>query len=251
MSSEESETTPSPARLWGFVLLSATLAGLAAWVAGEGMVDRIAPEVHASNLYGTVSMQPTLASIRAAEVKNGLLAFAILGGFVGVALGLAGGLSSRSPVRSALGAAVGLAAGIGVALGTAWVGGLAYRRWYDEVADNVLATLLFHGATWSTIGAVGGLAFGIGLGGRGRMVRGLVGGLLGGWLGTLLFELIGTAAFPMDRTFRPVPLSWGPRLLARMAVAVCVAIGTALALQPSRRGKTPRPEGPSRDGSGT
>jgi hypothetical protein len=239
-----------PIRAWGLSLIAGVAAGLVGWLGGEAVLDHFAAEGKPMNVYGTIVSQASLASIHAAEVKNGMLAFAILGGAVGAGMGLAGGLA-RGRVRSALlAAAVGLGLGVAVALATTWACGLAYRRWFDEVAENLVASLLFHGAIWSSIGAAGGLAFGIGLGGRGHLARELLGGFLGGWLGTLLFEVIGTTAFPMDRTFQPVSLSWGSRLAGRLAVAVCVAIGTALTLQLSGWGKAPQPESTRRDLSG-
>jgi hypothetical protein len=193
-------------------------------------VDYFSPEGHLVNTYGTVSMQPSRASIQRAEVNNGQVAFAILGGTLGALMGLAGGLARRRVPRALMATAVGLAAGVGTSLAIAWATGQAYQRWFDAVAENILCTLLFHGANWAAIGAAGGLAFGLGFGGRRAVARGIVGGLVGGLLGTLLFELLGTAVFPMDRTFQPVSLSKGSRFLARMSVAVCVTAGTAIAL---------------------
>ncbi|HEY2154745.1 MAG TPA: hypothetical protein VGH33_03885, partial [Isosphaeraceae bacterium] len=63
----------------------------------------------------------------------------------------------------------------------------------------------------------------------------------------LLFELTGSVSFPMDRTFQPVSLSWGSRLAARLAVALCVTIGTVLTLQLSGRAKAPRADATQRD----
>jgi hypothetical protein len=238
---------PSPVRAWCFALIAGVVAGLAGWLGGEAVVDHFAAEGKPINVYGTMVSQPSLASIRAAELKNGMLAFAILGGAVGAFLGLAGGLA-RGRVRSALlAAAIGLGLGVAAAVATTWAAGLAYQRWFDAVAENLVATLLFHGVIWSSIGAAGGLAFGIGLGGWGYSARGLLGGFLGGWLGTLLFELTGSVAFPMDRTFQPISISWGSRLTARLAVVLCVTIGTVLALQLSGRAKAPSADATQRD----
>ncbi len=241
---------PSPVRAWGFALMAGAAAGLVAWLGGEAVVDRFAAAGTPRNVYGTMVSQPSSDSIRVSELKNGMLAFAILGAAVGGVMGLAGGLA-RGRMRSALfTAAIGLGLGVAAAVATTWADGLAYRRWFDQVADNLLATLLFHGAVWSSIGAAGGLAFGIGISGRGGALRGLLGGLLGGWLGTLLFEVIGSAAFPLDRTFQPVSLSWGSRLAGRLAVAVCVAIGTALTLQLSGQAKATHVDATRRDTPG-
>ena len=91
--------------------------------------------------------------------------------------------------------------------------------------------MLLHGGIWSAIGAAGGLAFSVGLGGRGRAVRALLGGLLGAFGGTMIYELIGGLAFPVAEADRPVSATWGTRLIARLAVASLAAVGTAIAAQ--------------------
>ena len=50
------------------------------------------------------------------------------------------------------------------------------------------APLLTHGAIWSAVGAIGGLAFGLGLGGRGRWKATLVRGLVGAAAATVVYE---------------------------------------------------------------
>jgi len=80
------------------------------------------------------------------------------------------------------------------------------------------------------VGAAGGLAFGIGLGGRDRWVKSLVGGLLGAALGTVAYEVIGAVAFPTDKTELPISLSPRTRAMLHLLVAVMAATGSALAL---------------------
>ena len=55
---------------------------------------------------------------------------------------------------------------------------------------EMASSLLVHGLPWAAVGAVGGLAFGIGFGGRARAGRGLLGGLLGAVVGAFLYEMI-------------------------------------------------------------
>jgi len=96
--------------------------------------------------------------------------------------------------------------------------------------------LLAHGAAWGAIGAAGGLAFGIGLGGRGRGARALTGGVVGGLAGALLYELVGALALPGTRTIDPVATTAGVRLLAQVSAVIPAALGVAaLAPAPDRK----------------
>jgi hypothetical protein len=95
------------------------------------------------------------------------------------------------------------------------------------MSAEMTASLIIHGAIWGTIGAVGGLAFGLGLGGRGRAVRALLGGLLGGIAGALLYELIGALALPGTKIMEPVAATWGVRLLAQALAVIPATVGVA------------------------
>ena len=64
--------------------------------------------------------------------------------------------------------------------------------------------LLTLGSICSSVGAAGGLAFGIGLGGRDRWMKSLLGGLVGAALATVVYELVGAIAFPTDKTELPI-----------------------------------------------
>ena len=73
------------------------------------------------------------------------------------------------------------------------------------MSAEMASSLLVHGLPWAAVGAAGGLAFGIGLGGRARAVRGLLGGLLGAIAGAFLYEIIGALALPDARSSSPSP----------------------------------------------
>jgi hypothetical protein len=105
-----------------------------------------------------------------------------------------------------------------------------FRMFLRLRPEGFIPPLLMHGGIWGAVGAAGGLAFGLGLGGRDRAARALIGGLLGALLGTVLYDLIGALAFPMSRTDFPVAADWPPRLLARLLVAGLAAAGTAMAV---------------------
>jgi hypothetical protein len=166
-----------------------------------------------------------------AAVRNAELAMGLMGAAVGLALGLAGGLARK---RSRAGAA---AAGVGLVLGAAAGAGAALAA--VPLADRVQAhdpgnlylelsaSLLVHGLPWAAIGAMGGLAFGVGLGGLDRILRGLLGGLLGAAAGALLYEVIGALALPGAKLIEPIAASWGIRLLAQFVAVISLSAGIA------------------------
>jgi hypothetical protein len=83
---------------------------------------------------------------------------------------------------------------------------------------------------------VGGLAFGIGLGGRAPAGRGLLGGLLGAVAGAFLYEITSALVLPGIKTIEPVAATWGIRLLAQFLAVIPLAAGVAaLVPHPSDR----------------
>jgi hypothetical protein len=101
---------------------------------------------------------------------------------------------------------------------------------------EMASSLLVHGLPWAAVGAVSGLAFGVGLGGRARAVRGLLGGLLGAVAGAFLYEIIGALALPEARTVEPIAATWGVRLLAQFLAVMSLAAGiAALVPDPAQR----------------
>ena len=98
---------------------------------------------------------------------------------------------------------------------------------------EMAASLLVHGLPWGAVGAVGGLAFGIGQGGRAAGWRDLLGGLLGAVPGAILYEIAGALALPGTKIIEPVASTWGVRLLAQGLAVISVAAGVA-ALVPER-----------------
>ena len=80
--------------------------------------------------------------------------------------------------------------------------------------------------------------------GGARIARCVAGGLAGGFLGTVIYELAGAFMFPLDKTYQPLSETSSSRLLARLAVTLCVAVVAVLAAQVSRRKRpSPRPVG--------
>ncbi len=165
---------------------------------------------------------------------------ALLGGFLGVALGLAGGLSSSSPRSAVMGAIVGLVAG-GLA-GALPSFGLMPFQWKHRNDDpnNVmlLMPLLIHMGLWAGVGLASGLAFGVGRYGliRSRLIEAALAGLVGAMLGTFVFEILGALLMPSAETTQPIAEAAGARLLARICVAVFVALGAIRSLPPAIEG---------------
>src|SRR5262249_5941863 len=150
---------------------------------------------------------------------NMALAYGLLGGALAGALGLAGGLSRRF-VRAAM--VAGLA---GVVLGTATGAGaslLLTPEFYRRITPDTGMTLgmIIHAGVWTPIGAVSGLALGVGLGGTRAIALALLGGLAGAVLGTMGYEVASALLYPQARLDHPIPEERGLRLLAVFGIAV-------------------------------
>ena len=92
----------------------------------------------------------------------------------GLGLGLVGGLIHRSLLRGVMAGAAGLVLGGVTGVLTARVLALVYYK--NLSGDDLTYSLIVHGGVWGAVGAVGGLAFGLGLGGWDRLARATVGG---------------------------------------------------------------------------
>jgi hypothetical protein len=220
---------PSFLRGLTLALAAGLAAGLVAWVEGEAVFGYFVAPLSPVSVGPMVLMQATTPAVNAADVKNATLAFAILGSSLGLLLGVAGGLVRRDPRRCSLAGVVGwVLGGLVGALASMPFLALFYRQ---NVADpnDFLLPLLMHAGIWCPIGAVGGLAFGLGSGGGPRLLNAAIGGFLGAAIATILFEIIGIGVFPDDRSTDPLANTWVLRLLARLLVAVFAALGAAIA----------------------
>ena len=106
---------------------------------------------------------------------------------------------------------------------------------YDPESGDLVLPVLTHGAIWSAVGAIGGLAFGLGLGGRGRWNVTVVGGLVGGAAAAVVYEVVGALAFALNNTDLPLSTSITTRVMAQSLVAILSAVGVVLALSQSPR----------------
>jgi hypothetical protein len=221
-------------RLLLFACVAALLAGVASLLVGEEILNR-----YQSDLNPPIQNNPSPESVRRwkdARLYSATFTFTTLGGLLGLAMGLAGGLARRSISAGALAAILGLLVGSAVAGFFSLILVSFFFKSYDPQSGDLTFPLLTHGAIWSAVGAVGGLAFGLGLGGRGRWKATLVGGLAGAAAATVVYELVGALAFASSKTDLPLSSSSTARGMALLLVASLSSIGAVLALrQPAKR----------------
>jgi hypothetical protein len=230
---------PVRRRRWGWALAAGLLAGLLTGVAGEVSWR----EIRSAQSPRIVAF-PTAedrARVIDGQVRSTAVSFIRQGTILGAILGLAGGVVRRSVWRGLVATAAGLALGGAAAAVAARVLLPFYFLNVEPEENALLLPLLTHGGLWTAIGAAAGLAFGLGLGGRGRWARGALGGLLGGVSATVVYELVGALAFPIDKTSQPVSATVVTRLFAQLAVAVFVAAGAALGTDDATRRAPPAP----------
>jgi hypothetical protein len=219
------------------VLAAGLLAGLAGFGIGEAAPKLFRPSLEFSPELMRDRNRIPIETDRRARVagdQSAALAYSGLGMVLGLALGAAGGLARRSP-RAAIAAGV-----VGLVLGGTAGAGMsrillplfhASRTAFSEEDHNndLALALRTHGGIWLAVGAAAGLALGIGLGGGGaRMARALIGGIMGAGIAAVIYEFGGAILFPVAETFRPMAMEMIPRLLAHLAVALCVAAGALL-----------------------
>ena len=110
-----------------------------------------------------------------------------------------------------------------------------FYKYHDPLSSDLIFPLLTHCAIWSAVGAVGGLAFGVGLGGPGRWKATMVGGLTGAAAASVVYELVGALVFASSKTDLPLSSSSTTRGLALLLVAGLSSIGAVVALhQPAK-----------------
>ena len=204
----------------------ASIAGAASVVAGEIILGR-----YGAALLPPPSINPDpelMRRWREARLYSASLSFTTLAGLLGLAMGLAGGLARRPAVASVRAAFVGLALGIAVVAPMSLALVSRFFARHDPQSVDLLFPLLTHGAIWSAVGAIGGLALGLGLGGQGRWKATLAGGLVGGGAATIIYEIVGALAFASSKTDLPLSSSATTRVMAQLLVATLSAMGAVL-----------------------
>jgi hypothetical protein len=222
----------SRGQMWAIVLASGAAAAVVSWLAGELAHGAFKPRLFLVTSMGVSALEPSRESQRAADVKNSTFVFAILGGVTGLAMGLAGGLAVRSPARSlkvGLGA-LGVGALVGALASLALVP-LFFRELIPDTND-LLSPILIHGGIWTAIGAVGGIAFAIGMGkSMRRFADAIAGACFGAVLATIIYHALAAAVFPAAKSTDALANTAMVRFLAMSLVPILVAIGAATGAQ--------------------
>jgi hypothetical protein len=217
-------------------------------VAGEAALTAFKPELEEARGMGVVLQLPSLKGQTRADTQNAALAFGMVGAILGLGLGIAGGLASgpiriwRRAIAGLVGLAVGSALGVGASM--ALVPVFYQARLANPLSLDLTIPILVHAGIWAAVGAGGGLAFWLGLGGdTRRLARATIGGLVGGALAAVAYDIIGALAFSLADTPKPLSLTWGTRLLARLLVTTMAAGGVAafVTLEAGRRSATAPP----------
>jgi hypothetical protein len=212
---------------WVLVIVAAIVAGAGSLVVLEGLFKAYQKAFEPIPAAAALSAEE-LVNIARAHVESETLAFGATGGLLGLMLGLAGGISRKSSKSAILAGTVGLLIGGIVETGAARLGLLLIYNKFDPRTDEILRSLLGHLGLWGGIGLTGGLAFGLGLGGRGRWWRAAIGGLVGASLATVAYEILGAIAFATGGAQEPVAAKFEPRALAQFLIPLGTAIGAIL-----------------------
>jgi len=222
-------------RLLTLALAAGLIAGVASVLVGEMIMGHYRG---ALNPPLNISPDPEhMRRWRDARLYSATLSFATLAGLLGLAMGLAGGLARRAAFAGVRAAITGLLLGIAVVASMSLVLVPNFFTRYDPQSGDLVLPLLTHGAIWSAVGAIGGLALGLGIGGQGRWKATLAGALVGAAAATVTYEIIGALAFASSKTDLPLSSSVTTRGMAQLLVAILSATGAVLALyQPARRG---------------
>ena len=229
-------------QVWALALTAGLIAGFASWAIGEtyhGRFDPPAPKP-TSGIPSPAELTEQFMARETARTSETILAFGALGAALGLALGLAGGLA-----RGSAGTAVIAAIGGSIAGGSAGTAmarlllPIYLRSMRDPANADLILAILILGGNWSVIGAVGGAAFGCGLGDRWRTVGAMLGGLLGAIAGVFIYEMVGAVVFPLDGITDPLSNTSVTRLFARLAVTTLASAGAAFgALNLAKRATT-------------
>ena len=218
-----------PRRLLTFTIPAAIIAALLGWLIGESKPMWVQPETRKIVTMGTVGWVPTTETTQAAERATAARVNAVFGGLLGLSLGLAGGLATRSPRRGIIAGLLGMVGAALVGFGVSYAVIPLFHRFRDSLPDDMLASMIMHGAIWTSAAMIAGLALGLSLGrGVSRLGWIVLEAFLGATMGTVVFDVAGSILATADRTGEPVSASSMTRLAARLLIAVSVAIGASL-----------------------
>ncbi|APW61467.1 hypothetical protein [Paludisphaera borealis] len=223
-------------RLLTFV--SCFIAGVVAWGVGETSLVRVEAKRVPLVTMGNKHDGTTAATERAALIATASRNSAVLGAALGLAMAAAGGLIRRAPTGALLRAALAGAALGGVAGGLAALGSVTlYLKASPSFENDLIPSLIMHGAISIGIGVVAAFAFGLGIGTDdtwGRRVQLLAGGGGGALLGAVAFQVVGGLLLPIDGTAEPISTTSQARFLSSVLASTFTAIGAAAGFLNSR-----------------
>jgi hypothetical protein len=232
-------TTEGQTRLVAMALVAGLLAGVAAWLVSETILEAyreiLAPKVQRGADANVVRR------FARAQLESALGTFTALGAILGLGMGLAGGLARRSPAGGAKAALVGCVVGSAAGAIISLIVLPLFFKTHDPQSQDLTLPLLTLGSICSAVGAAGGLAFGIGLGRQERWLKSLVGGLVGGTLAAVVYEVVGAIAFATDRTELPISQTHVTRAMLHVLIGTLAGVGAALGLSLSSRKRNAGP----------
>lgn len=228
------EMAPTPGAGGGVVRGAAVWAAafgvaLASWLLCESGLLQIQPGNSRYNMMGTDITGPTQETRRVAIAQTAALVYGAFGGLLGLGLGLAGGVTAGRTGSVKLAAAIGAAGGFAAGALAALAVLPPYLNWAGDSLGDPLPSLAMHCGLWVPLGAVVGLALGVGRCGFRRAAVFALGGALGAVVGTAIYEILGAVAFPLSETSDPVAGTWPARLLTFLLLAPAMALGATTA----------------------
>ncbi|WP_165245890.1 hypothetical protein [Paludisphaera soli] len=219
-----------PSRLWLLTLTGSLVAAVATWFAGETSLVRVEAKKVPMETMGQKHEGTTGATELAALISTAGRRYGLLGALLGVALGAAGGLARGSGAGAVKAALVGAAGGLASGL-VAYVGVRLHARAVGSFEDDLIPSLILHGAISIVIGLSGAFALGLGAQGpKARRVAALIGGGAGGLLGAVAFQIAGGLLLPTDGISDPIATTSQARLFSTLLVAGLSAIGATAGL---------------------
>jgi hypothetical protein len=158
---------------------------------------------------GSGARPEDLPSLERRSSVAAFLLFAVVAGFVGLAVGAVDGLVCRLPRRALLAGGVGLCVGLLGGLLSTILAGAVYmpltvlaQKWMrggSLVGAGFLVQVAGRGFAWMVAGSAMGLGQGVALRSKRLLLFGLLGGVIGGLVGGLLFDPIDFIIFGPDK----------------------------------------------------
>ncbi len=246
MQGDSPDSADRSAWRWVVTLAAGPVAGLAAWLGGEACLDMIQTATARGEFEGAYleyhqssrSRRSPTPRTQAWRSRSWAARWGRDWAWPAALLPPVG--AARLQCAAVLGLVVGAAAAPGVAGFTCPPTTTTRHDIPTRPPGTWSLPLLVHAGIWSAVGALAGLAYGVGLGKRRLVAADRARRVRRRRLGSMAYELVGAVAVPRGQTTQFVSATWQTRLLARLAVTVLAAAGVALAATGPEK-QTPRP----------